>query len=266
MTGETLEMTDETLEMTDEILEVKDGILEMKGKILEYWDYRSSDYHTEYAKCMDEEMEIWKSLFYEILLTDKKIRAVEVGTGPGILAISLAAMGHDVTGVDLSESMLEKAAENARKKGVDVSLVQGDAEEIPLSDGEYDFVLSKYLLWTLPQPDKFINECSRLLKDGGLMMIIDGLWFQNPDGTEKESSRNDRFNELYSGVKPNLPLAKNNTPERITALAQSHGFEAVSWRFLKDYDAFLERNDPSGHSAGYIQPPHMILAKKRSQT
>lgn len=47
-------------------------ILEMKDKILEYWDYRSSDYHTEYAKCMDEEMEIWKSVFSEILLTDKK--------------------------------------------------------------------------------------------------------------------------------------------------------------------------------------------------
>ncbi|AKB53897.1 MULTISPECIES: class I SAM-dependent methyltransferase [Methanosarcina] len=241
-------------------------ILEMKDKILEYWDYRSSDYHTEYAKCMDEEMEIWKSVFSEILLTDKKIRAVEVGTGTGLLAISLATMGHDVTGVDLSENMLEKAAENAKEKGVDVSLVQGDAEEIPLNDGEYDFVLSKYLLWTLPQPDKFMSECCRLLKDGGLMMIVDGLWFQNPDGTEKKSSRYEKFNELYSGVKPNLPLAKNNTPERITALAQSHGFEAVSWRFLKDYDAFLERNDPSGHEAGYIQPPHMVLAKKRSQT
>jgi len=142
-------------------------------------------------------------------------------------------MGHDVTGVDLSENMLEKAAKNAKEKGVDVSLVQGDAEEIPLNDGEYDFVLSKYLLWTLPQPDKFMSECCRLLKDGGLMMIVDGLWFQNPDGTEKKSSRYEKFNELYSDVKPNLPLAKNNTPERITALAQSHGFEAVSWRFFE---------------------------------
>lgn len=39
-------------------------------------------------------------------------------------------------------------------------------------------------------------------------MIVDGLWFQNPDGTEKKSSRYEKFNELYSGVKPNLPLAK----------------------------------------------------------
>ncbi len=39
---------------------------------------------------MDEEMEIWKSIFYETLLTDKKIRAVEVGTGPGISFVQLA--------------------------------------------------------------------------------------------------------------------------------------------------------------------------------
>lgn len=235
----------------------------MKDKILEYWDFRSSDYHKEYAECMDEEMDIWKSIFSEILLTDKKVRAVEVGTGPGILAISLAAMGHDVTGVDLSENMLEKAAANAREKGVNISLVRGDAEEIPLNDGEYDFVFSKYLLWTLPQPDKFLDEHYRLLKDEGLMMIIDGLWFQNPDGTEKNNSRHERFEELYADVKPNLPLVKNNTPERITDLVQSHGFKVVSWRYLDDYNEFLERNDPSGHAEAYIQPPYMILAKKK---
>lgn len=236
----------------------------MKDKILEYWDFRSSEYHTEYAKCMDEEMEIWKSIFSEILLPDKKIRVVEVGTGPGILAISLASMGHSVTGVDLSEKMLERAAVNAKKKRVNILLVRGDAEEIPLKAGDYDLVLSKYLLWTLPKPEKFLKECNRLLKKGGLIMMIDGLWFQNPDGTEKKSSRHDRFEELYADVKPNLPLAKDNTPERIAALAGPHGFENFTWRFLEDYDAFLERNDPAGHAAGYIQPPHMILAKKRN--
>lgn len=239
------------------------GEQNMKYKILEYWDFRSSGYHTEYASRMDEEIDLWKSIFSEILLTDKKVRAVEVGTGPGILAISLAAMGHDVTGVDLSESMLEKAAANAREKGVNVLLMRGDAEDIPLKDGEYDFVLSKYLLWTLPQPDKFLGECCRLLKDGGIMMIVDGLWFQNPDGTEKKSSRYERFDELYGDVKPNLPFAKENTPERIAALAESHGFEDLTWRFLDDYDAFLERNNPSTHDEGYIQPPHMVLAKKK---
>ncbi|MPN18440.1 hypothetical protein SDC9_165800 [bioreactor metagenome] len=141
--------------------------------------------------------------------------------------------------------------------------MRGDAEEIPLNDGEYDFVFSKYLLWTLPQPDKFLDEHYRLLKDEGLMMIIDGLWFQNPDGTEKNNSRHERFEELYADVKPNLPLVKNNTPERITDLVQSHGFKVVSWRYLDDYNEFLERNDPSGHAEAYIQPPYMILAKKK---
>nr|WP_269849402.1 class I SAM-dependent methyltransferase [Methanosarcina horonobensis] len=96
-------------------------------------------------------------------------------------------MGHDVTGVDLSENMLERAAANAKEKGVNVLLVQGDAEEVPLKDGEYDFIFSKYLLWTLPQPDKFLGECYRLLKDGGLMMIIDGLWFQNQMGQRRKT-------------------------------------------------------------------------------
>ncbi|MBP2132203.1 ubiquinone/menaquinone biosynthesis C-methylase UbiE [Methanomicrobium sp. W14] len=232
-----------------------------KDKIMEYWDHRSSEYHREYADKMDEEMEIWRSIFSGILPGGERIRAVEVGTGPGILAISLASMGHNVTGVDLSEKMLERAAENARAKKVDILLKKGDAENIPLDDGKYDLILSKYLLWTLPDPDRYMNECNRLLKSGGLMVIIDGSWFQNRDGTDKKS-RHTRFDEFYGDIKPNLPMAKHNTPERIKVLAESHGFGEVSWSFLDDYDAFLERNDPEGHAAGYIQPPHMVVAKK----
>lgn len=232
-----------------------------KDRIVEYWDNRSSEYHKEYSCVMDEEMEIWRSIFSGILPGGKRIRAVEVGTGPGILAISLASMGHEVTGVDISEKMLGRAAENARAKNLEILLTKGDAENIPLADGEYDFVLSKYLLWTLPEPDTFIDECNRLLKSGGIMAIIDGSWFQNRDGTDRKS-RQAGFDEYYADIKPDLPMAKDNTPERIKALIEPHGFEEVSWCYLDDYDAFLERNDPVGHATGYIHSPHMVVAKK----
>ena len=97
-----------------------------------------------------------------------------MGTGTGFLAILFAEMGHKVTGVDLSEGMLEKAKQNADNMGLEIDLFHGDAENLPFEDCSFDLVVNKYLLWTLQEPACAVCEWKRVLKPGGMIFAIDG--------------------------------------------------------------------------------------------
>jgi len=71
-----------------------------------------------------------------------------------------AEMGHHVTAIDLSANMLEKARKNASKRSLDINFIQGDAEALLLPDAQFDVVSSKFLLWTLPNPQRLCTNGS----------------------------------------------------------------------------------------------------------
>lgn len=68
-------------------------------------------------------------------------RVLDVGCGPGRHAIELAAAGYAVTGIDVSPRFLAIAAEDARSRGIQLSLFEMDAREMPFGD-EFDAVIS----------------------------------------------------------------------------------------------------------------------------
>lgn len=85
-----------------------------------------------------------------------------------------AELGHHVTAVDLSARMLDKARKNAFKRSLDINFIQGDAEDLQFPDMQFDVVSSKFLLWTLPDPQKALSEWKRVLKKDGMIIAIDG--------------------------------------------------------------------------------------------
>jgi SAM-dependent methyltransferase len=72
---------------------------------------------------------------------DRSRRILDLGCGTGRHAIELARRGYRVTGLDLSPSMLERARAAARRAGVEVRLVRGDARHLPFVR-EFDAVVS----------------------------------------------------------------------------------------------------------------------------
>jgi SAM-dependent methyltransferase len=94
-------------------------------------------------------------------------RVLDVGTGTGVVAITAARTGADVSAVDLTPPLLQHAHENARLAGVDVSWQEGDAEELPFPDGTFDVVVSQFAHMFAPRPDVAIGEMRRVLKPGG---------------------------------------------------------------------------------------------------
>jgi SAM-dependent methyltransferase len=94
-------------------------------------------------------------------------RVLDVGTGTGVVAITAARTGAEVSAVDLTPPLLQHAHENARLAGVDVSWQEGDAEELPFPDGTFDVVVSQFAHMFAPRPDVAIGEMRRVLKPGG---------------------------------------------------------------------------------------------------
>src|SRR5215203_319797 len=102
---------------------------------------------------------------------------LEVGSGPGRLAVRLAweAPGMTLTGVDISDAMVERAARLAAGAGLSerVLFMVGDVAAMPLPDGEFDGVVSTLSLHHWPEPTHGLAEIHRVLKPGGEARIYD---------------------------------------------------------------------------------------------
>lgn len=99
-------------------------------------------------------------------------RVLDVACGTGNAAIPAAASAAEVVGVDLTPEMLEVARRRAADAGVDVEWVEGDAEELPYADGEFDAVLSTFGVQFAPRHEVVADELSRVLRPGGRLGLV----------------------------------------------------------------------------------------------
>ena len=102
---------------------------------------------------------------------------LEVGSGPGRLAVSLGRMapGLVVTGVDISPEMVERAAHRAREAGLAgrVGFEVGDVGALPFAERAFDGVVSTLSLHHWPDPALGLAEIHRVLRPGGEALIYD---------------------------------------------------------------------------------------------
>jgi ubiquinone/menaquinone biosynthesis C-methylase UbiE len=98
---------------------------------------------------------------------------LEVAPGPGYLSIELAKRGFSVTGVELSQDFVEIENHNAEEVGVSVNFKQGNASELPLPNFMFDFVICSAAFKNFSEPLNAMKEMYRVLKPGGVALIID---------------------------------------------------------------------------------------------
>ncbi len=122
----------------------------------------------------------WSRLMGD-LLPPPCSRVADLGCGTGTLALLLAEHGHVVDGLDFSPEMVARAlAKTAHERHVNV--IEADAYDPPLCAGEYDVVLSRHVLWAMPDPVEALRRWSALLQPGGRLVLVEGHWSQG-DGT-----------------------------------------------------------------------------------
>jgi len=96
-------------------------------------------------------------------------RVLDVACGTGVVSVTAARLGAQVTGLDLTPELLLAARENARIAAVDVDWHEGDAEALPFDANSFDVVVSQYGHIFAPRPDVTIAEMLRVLKPGGVI-------------------------------------------------------------------------------------------------
>lgn len=150
-------------------------------------------------------------------------RILEVGVGTGI-SLPGYAKSSRVTGVDISEPMLDKARERVRRLNLGnvEKIAVDDAEALSFADDEFDVVVAQYVVSAVPHPERALDEFARVCRPGGEIIITTrvsaerGLRQKIEKGlmpvTSRLGFRTDFPFELYTGWaarRPDVSLIEN---------------------------------------------------------
>lgn len=129
---------------------------------------------------------------------------LEVGVGTGINAVMYPKFV-DVTGIDFSASMLEKARERVVRKGMtNIRLLQMDAQDIKFDDDTFDIVYAPYLISVVPDPVQVAREMRRVCKPGGRIIFLNH--FLSPNALLSKAERAISPLTVHIGFKSDLDL------------------------------------------------------------
>jgi SAM-dependent methyltransferase len=106
------------------------------------------------------------------------IELLDVATGSGNVSIPAARLGAKVTGLDLTPKLLDAQRARAAAEGVEIELIEGDAEELPFGADSFDRVTSCFGVMFAPRQKLAAEELVRVARPGGSIVVA--AW--TPDG------------------------------------------------------------------------------------
>ncbi len=162
-------------------------------------------------------------------------RVLDSCCGTGDLAIAAAVAGGNVTGVDFSKPMLERA----RRKAPELEWIEGDALGLPFADESFDVATVGFGVRNLSELDKGLHELRRVLRPGGRLAILE---ITRPTGFVAPFYRL-WFDVLIPAAGKVLPGGSAYTylpasvrrfpdPEGLARLMDEAGFGEIRWRLF----------------------------------
>ena len=118
----------------------------------------------------------WRKAMVDVISVRPGGRVLDVATGPGGVALQLAARtGANVTGVDVTPQMLQAARANvaASPDAGRITLVLGRAEDLPFADATFEALTFTYLLRYVADPAATLRELARVVKPGGVVASLE---------------------------------------------------------------------------------------------
>jgi ubiquinone/menaquinone biosynthesis C-methylase UbiE len=207
----------------------RNNVDEVTEVIRHHWNWRAATFDRELSQGLhsDRQREAWLELLAG-LVGARPQRILDVGCGTGFLALLLAELGHEVTGIDLAPQMIELARQKAAQAKLDVTFRVDNAASLADPDETYDVVVERHVIWTLPDPQAGVREWLRVLRPGGRLVAI-----------EVKFARNEALAKRYSHP---LRAAFNASVEAAMALVcrlAGRGYGRLYWKKYKRIDAQL---------------------------
>ncbi|RXI96484.1 SAM-dependent methyltransferase [Anaerobacillus alkaliphilus] len=157
---------------------------------------------------------------------------LDVATGGGHVAKTLAPHVSTVFSTDLTEEMLANTAKHLKTQFQNIFYVIADAESLPFLEGTFDVVTCRIAPHHFPSPASFIKEVSRVLKPSGRFVLIDNVAPENPrfdvfmntveklrDESHVRCQTTEEWRELFT----------QNNLEVIQELARKKTFKFPTW-------------------------------------
>jgi len=202
------------------------GVLENKARARTFYKYLSKVYDQINPFVWDERMRDEAIGMLDLSADDM---VVDIGCGTGFATAGLLEHVDTVYGLDQSPHQLSKAYQKFGKHG-DVRFHMGDAERLPFKDDTFDVVWSSGSIEYWPNPVDALEECRRIAKPGGQVLIVgpdypnNGLFQKMADAImlfydEEEA---DRMFEAagYTDFEHHIQQSRPGSPRAITTIAQ----------------------------------------------
>ncbi|SMC44235.1 class I SAM-dependent methyltransferase [Sporomusa malonica] len=106
-------------------------------------------------------------------------KVLEVGVGTGA-NLEFYLPGCQVTGIDFSQGMLNKAKQKLTKARVPVTLLEMDAQHMTFPDNSFDTVIATCVFCSVPDPVLGLKEIKRVCKPGGRIVLLEHVRSENP--------------------------------------------------------------------------------------
>lgn len=117
----------------------------------------------------------WRALLGGVLGTSPR-EILNAGCGTGSVSLLLAELGHRVTGIDFAARMIALAEEKATLLGLSVRFLVQDASAPAFPDASFDVVVSRHVLWAMPDLAATLVHWRNLIRPGGQLVLIEGVW------------------------------------------------------------------------------------------
>jgi SAM-dependent methyltransferase len=105
------------------------------------------------------------------------VELLDVATGTGNVSVPAALAGAKVTGLDITPKLLEDQRMRAAAEGVEIELVEGDAEAVPFGDASFDAVTSCFGVMFAPRQPIATAELVRVARPGARIVVA--AWTPN---------------------------------------------------------------------------------------
>lgn len=170
-----------------------------------FWDAYADEYQAQHHPFISHDevrWGLWQLPDRELgILGDVSgLSVLELGCGAGQFGLALIRQGARVVGIDTSERQLEHARRNAEAAGLDFEVVHGVAEALPFEEERFDLVVADHGANRFADPYRWVPECARVLRPGGLLAFNGGTAFEALCGNVETDTWEPRLHRDYFGL------------------------------------------------------------------